>query len=492
GGGGGTGGGGGSGGGGGKVPVFHPEVLQGIDEVAKKIKEARRRLAANPGLVSDIAAAPTATPIDNLPDKAHVPFFDAAVYGDHRDDAGLALRRAEKHLYDGNLKVALEMYRTAYLMEKERTRPDKDRQAYIKERHALAEAALRRRGTGPTGPPDSAAKKPIGKTERKYIVTVIDNGGGEPILGSQHEVTRVPVRDDEGKVKATVYVKRYLRTDEKREKKIPETPENARRKAEAEVMGSILMNEMGQNAPAARVAEFDDGSVGLVTRAVPDARKLKDLAEHELFALRRQYGNQRVIRATMGDSDGHDGNIVVDARGNVWNVDFDQAIPHGLESRHFGGWTYEREEQLVEGTIRYAHGRVHKADEQVLAPKNRGFQRIEKEVKTYASYGWMARADQLIRYEDVDGQIRRLEILKKRSYRKKLKAKFIMAGVTEASAQAMVESLAHRARVLRRTMKKDSMFGNGPIDLSFLFQVPADGDGILASAAAGASLREAA
>lgn len=446
--------------------IFSKEALEGLDEVSAKIAAARKRLASRPPNIDEVPK-PKSHPklIKDDTGKPHTNFFNKDMYGDGTDAAGLALRRAEAQLYEDTLDEALESYRIAYRMELDSPAPNEARLEYIRERMALTANAKKTRmrlANKRKNSPPLTAKDPIkDDPDVEYIFSEIKAGNAEVKTGSANTVLIIK-KDDE----PVFYVKRYTIRGESDPAVALEL---ARQKAEAEVMGSLLMNEMGQNAPATRIIEFPDGSFGLAARSVKGT-KLEDLTESQLVAIRKAYGEQRAIRANMGDGDGHYANVVVDEHGNVWNLDFDQATGPDNVSGLLGGYHYETDEQVIEGSLRFAHGRPEKADQRILLKENAAYQKYGPVVRTYNSYGWMARADQLIKLDDILGQITKLEQLKNPAFRKALRDKFIAEGMRPTQAQDMVDALGNRASVLRDTLTKETMFGSGPIDISLLFK----------------------
>ena len=171
----------------------------------------------------------------------------------------------------------------------------------------------------------------------------------------------------------------------------------------------------------------------------------------------------------MGDSDGHYGNVVVDKNGVVWNIDFDRAISQGLVFRHLNDWTFKNDEDLVEGTVRFAHGRIDKVDRNILNDEEASY--YQSVVSKMDNYGWMARTDQLIRLEDIKEQLTRLERLHDARYQEALVKDLAGAGINEENASNMVDALRDRAAVLRKVLTKSDMFGDGPIDLSFVIEL---------------------
>lgn len=161
------------------------------------------------------------------------------------------------------------------------------------------------------------------------------------------------------------------------------TPEDIKRILTTEAASSALAQRVGLNVAA---THYDPERRMLVSRAIPSESKvagtLASKPEHVTLALRKEYAQQRLFRAWLGDSDGHLGNMIIADDGLLYLLDFDQAVLSGTTSRHIRGTAGQSERDLLQGTV-----------------WSSAF--VSPEAEGGVIYRWMARLDQTISYADV-------------------------------------------------------------------------------------------
>lgn len=153
----------------------------------------------------------------------------------------------------------------------------------------------------------------------------------------------------------------------------------------------------------------------LLMRSVTNATEVRNLPEHAVVALKRDMARARVFRAWLGDADGHFRNQMVDAGGHLVQIDFDLAT-FSHTSRHFGT-TFSDARNTLDNVLLGSHMQRH-----------------------HGPYGWIARIDEMTRYEDVADVIGSIQQLSAQS------------GVLEnvlAQAGYPTDKIADAAQILR-------------------------------------------
>jgi hypothetical protein len=208
------------------------------------------------------------------------------------------------------------------------------------------------------------------------------------------------------------------------------TPEDIERILTTEAASSALAQRVGLNVAA---THYDPERRMLVSRAIPSesavAGTLASRPEHVTLALRKEYAQQRLFRAWLGDSDGHLGNMIIGDDGRLYLLDFDQAVLSGTTSRHIRGTQGQSERALLEGTVQFSA---------FVGPQSEG-----------VIYRWMARLDQTISYADVRETVEAIREL----VANPAELRKILTDAGYPDVDGAMRSLTERAGMLEETLR---------------------------------------
>jgi hypothetical protein len=195
--------------------------------------------------------------------------------------------------------------------------------------------------------------------------------------------------------------------------------------------GSMPGDLGGLNAPA---AVYDPVRQVLLTRAVPReaaglAGELWELPEYVAIAYRKEYARQRVLRAWLGDADGHLRNMFRGDDGRLYQLDFDQATLNGKRTRLLLGAPDDPGEFM---------------ETMLLTPAMAGPSR------NGALQRMIGRMDQEISYADMASTVAAIQDLASRP--DELRTLLQQAGYPDV--EAAVRTLTERATLLEPTLKR--------------------------------------
>jgi hypothetical protein len=398
------------------------------------------------------------------------PLFDPTHYTGH---SGSVVRQADAALHLDELDDALELYRKAKRLEMELGVYGGPRAMYLEEKMAFILNGRRSKTlweAARAAAPEMAAKAPITLGEEAWVMAQFRKGNFKQISGGRKPMFEL--KDETGR--------RLL------VKKLDNLAE-----VEAEVAVPVLANELGLNAPAARglnetaikipVARTTGGvtktkpetiDFAVIVRPVDDFVELGALHEHDLLALRRDYAAQRTLKAWVADSDGHMRNVLFDRQGRMWIIDHDMASVTESMLRQAGHVPYVNDpDGLIEATITFAHGRIPKSTNELVAKMWRARPAGAASIRKNGLYLAMKRFDQLIHYQkDMAPMVQKIKGLKLDAVGEgSLIRKLLEAGLGPTESKAILKELGKRRPALERTLKSERLFGGtGPIQIGSL------------------------
>lgn len=246
-------------------------------------------------------------------------------------------------------------------------------------------------------------------------------------------------------------------------------PKQPEAQAEVEAVGGVVARLLGLDTPSATLLDgsgvriqLDGQPVDLgrmvVTRQVDDFVPLRDLDEATLLALRGDYADQRVLRALLADSDGHLGNIGLGPNGKLWVIDTDLANLDAVPVLRQARAEFSSQAELVEAAVAFAHGRAPEG-----ATVRADTASFLQQVAQHPLYRWIARADQMIGYRDMEKMVTRIHELL--AVPDTLLQALQNNGVDPARAREIHDILRQRADALEAVLGKPSLFGGGAVEL---------------------------
>jgi hypothetical protein len=352
-----------------------------LDAAIDRAGVARARLAAaaQPTPIEMVSPERPKTIAEIINDGPPERFWQPTLY--QSTGPGRSLQLGDEAIRRGDLRTATEHFRRAKKQASENLASYGPQLAHANQRLELVVNAGRvgpelghLRRTRPASPAtraidDRSAAEAFEQLDLDFMAgTVSSSGGANPV-----HLTR----DTAGNV---YYVKRIAPTPGN-----PLTEHLTRADVDrilaTEAASSSLARAVGLDVPAAR---YDARRRVLITRAVAadgaGAGRLMDMPEHVALAVKRDYAQQRVFRAWIGDSDGHAGNMLIGNDGRLYLIDFDQAVLSGTTSRQIVGTAGQSEAEMLEMTVSIWSYVGQNPDQ--------------------AMYRWVARFDQTITYAD--------------------------------------------------------------------------------------------
>lgn len=203
----------------------------------------------------------------------------------------------------------------------------------------------------------------------------------------------------------------------------------------------------GLNTPATR---YVPERRALLSRAIPRdttmAGELWNFPEHVALAYKKEYARQRVIRAWLGDTDGHLRNMLLGDDARLYQIDFDQAVLKGTSSRHMGDFE-SQEDFLTQMFERFAG----------LRPEH------DREM-----YRMMAIMDQMVSYDDMAPTVAAIKELVESPG----ELERILTAAGHPDVQGVVQTLTERANALPTVL--EPMFSGRLLEFAWLRHLGGD------------------
>lgn len=253
-------------------------------------------------------------------------------------------------------------------------------------------------------------------------------------------------------------------------KKFRIKPGQEANQAEAEVVGGAIADLLGFDTPGSAMLNVRGLEMTLngrsytldkvvVIRSIDQFVPIQEMEEHVLMALRADYAEQRALRAFLADSDGHLGNMGIGPNGKFWVIDTDLANFGDAHKLRQLNLNLKNEKELLEAAVIFAHGKV---------PDGPGMdsvrQFVTERVGKNPLYQWIARADQMVRYDDMSRLIERIKSLV--SSENKIVKHLVKRGIRRERAQQIYLLLKKRSELLEDILKKPVLFGSDTISFN--------------------------
>lgn len=359
------------------------QAEEGVESASRRLASARQALRSTQNLSPSSVAASSA-PIDPI-DLFETPpdFWQPDLYRDRT--VGPLLRAGDLALQDGDFIAAAENFRSAADLARQRPNPGAFTRhlTLAEERLALVAAARRDRNLIESyrEAMEAAVVPDITDSTVSGLLTRFDNGLARPVTDAEEVISR---RLGEGggraaSIRSANAVSEITGDDGLRyvvKRALPKGGESVEELEQVLAMEAACA-ELARlsGIPASPTRYLPDRGL-LITRAVDNPVQIANLPESTLVALKDDYARQRAFRAWIGDSDGHFGNQLVSQSGRLVQIDFDLATFTHF-SRHIAGAGGDAEGLL------WTVSTIHQS------------------YRSHGPYGWIARMDELTRFEDM-------------------------------------------------------------------------------------------
>ena len=417
--------------------VLQDEMNQTLDAYGLALVKARENLAKNP-VLRQITATEQLKPIGEM--KGNPPLF-APEGGYPNTPAGIALKFGDEAVQKGKLDEALDFYRHALHHAEEASADEvarliQSRLALLADATAEAETfnILRR---GPSRAPpctkaieeqhvtemlaDIAADKlevvPNPRKSANAVYKIQEKAGGNTSF-------LFKVLDDADAIACEVFGPAAAH-------ELGFTSAQARRVK----MKVPRINNKGELVLVNGVRVFEEAE-GFLVRAAEGVELLK-FTEATLLALKEDYAKLRVFRLWLGDSDGHLGNFLLTAEGQLLPIDFD--------------WASLKKDGFI-GQFRRPNANQKEFLKDVLDVPNF----IRKQAAGHSSaplYTWLGRIDGMLSYDEMGKTVAAIKELCGKDGGGKLKD-ILRQALPKEKVQEAFEALTERAGLLEEVLKE--------------------------------------